>query len=162
MRLIDADELEKILTDAIMIQEGMAVALGIEKDEGVQMELKAYRDILNGVKEQPTIGNDPMADKDILISDLNDISEILNNNGYGGWCSTIRKAAALLKEQEAKQYNNHEVACIIADLFGDPCACNFNNIDEWLPYKCDFRETCCPNPVGVACWEQYLKHKEGR
>ena len=61
-----------------------------------------------------------------------------------------------------KQYNNHEVACIIADLFGDPCACNFNDIDEWLPYKCDFRETCCPNPVGVACWEQYLKHKEGR
>ena len=69
----------------------------------------------------------------------------------------------LLKEQEKqKQYNNHEVACIIADLFGDPCACNFNDIDTWLPYKCDFRETCCPNPVGVACWEQYLKHKEGR
>lgn len=74
----------------------------------------------------------------------------------------LSDAYELLKEQEAKQYNNHEVACIIADLFGDPCACNFNNIDEWLPYKCDFRETCCPNPVGVACWEQYLKHKEGR
>ena len=66
----------------------------------------------------------------------------------------------LLKEKEGKQYNNHEVACILADLFGDPCACNFNDIDTWLPYKCDFRETCCPNPVGVACWEQYLKHKE--
>lgn len=71
----------------------------------------------------------------------------------------VADALALLKEQEAKQYNNHEVACIIADLFGDPCACNFNDIDTWLPYKCDFRETCCPNPVGVACWEQYLKHK---
>jgi hypothetical protein len=70
-------------------------------------------------------------------------------------------AIALLKEQEAKQYNSHEIACILADLFGDPCACNFNDIDTWLPYKCDFRETCCPNPVGVACWEQYLKHKEG-
>lgn len=55
MRLIDADALEKILTDAITIQEGMAKALGIENDEGVQMEMKAYRDILNGVKEQPTI-----------------------------------------------------------------------------------------------------------
>jgi Fe2+ or Zn2+ uptake regulation protein len=42
-----------------------------------------------------------MTDKDILISDLNDISEILNNNGYGGWCATIRKAVDLLKEQEA-------------------------------------------------------------
>ena len=41
-----------------------------------------------------------MTDKDILISDLNDISEILNNNGYGGWCKAIRKAVALLKEQE--------------------------------------------------------------
>ena len=55
MRLIDADALEKIMTDAIMIQEKIAVELEIEKDEGVQMELKAYRDILNGVKEQPTI-----------------------------------------------------------------------------------------------------------
>lgn len=41
-----------------------------------------------------------MIDKDILISDLNDISEILNNNGYVGWCKTIQKAIALLKEQE--------------------------------------------------------------
>lgn len=43
-----------------------------------------------------------MTDKDILILDLNDISEILNNNGYGGWCVAIQKAVALLKEQEAK------------------------------------------------------------
>lgn len=43
-----------------------------------------------------------MTDKDILISDLNDISEILNNNGYGGWCVRIRKAVELLKEQEEK------------------------------------------------------------
>ena len=58
MRLIDADALEEILKNAITIQEGMAVALGIEKDEGVQMELKAYRDILNGIQEQPTIGEE--------------------------------------------------------------------------------------------------------
>lgn len=80
----------------------------------------------------------------------------------GCFWDLMSDALELLKEQDAKQYNNHEVACIIADLFGDPCACNFNNIDEWLPYKCDFRETCCPNPVGVACWEQYLKHRKGR
>jgi hypothetical protein len=42
-----------------------------------------------------------MADRDILLSDLNDISEILNNNGYGGWCASIRKAVAMLKEPEA-------------------------------------------------------------
>lgn len=54
--------------------------------------------------------------------------------------------------------NNHEVANIIADLFGDDCACNFGNIDEWLPHYCDFSGTCCPEPCGVACWEQYLKY----
>ena len=61
-------------------------------------------------------------------------------------------------QPEHGRWNNHEVACLIADLFGDPCACNFNGIDEWLPTYCDFSSTCCPNPDGVACWEQYLKH----
>lgn len=60
------------------------------------------------------------------------------------------------------RWNNHEVACLIADLFGDPCACNFNGIDEWLPTYCDFSSTCCPHPDGVACWEQYLKHLDKR
>ncbi len=40
----------------------------------------------------------------------------------------------------------------------EDCACNFNDNDEWLPMVCDFRDTVCPNPGGVACWEQYLKH----
>ncbi len=49
-----------------------------------------------------------MTDKDILISDLNDISEILNNNGYGGWCATILKAVDLLKKQEAVEPYQHD------------------------------------------------------
>lgn len=57
---------------------------------------------------------------------------------------------------------HHEVACILAELFGDDCACNFNNISEWLPKYCDFAETCCPDPVGVACWEQFLTHYNER
>ena len=31
-------------------------------------------------------------------------------------------------------YTDHEVAVILADAFGDDCACNFNDNDEWLPY----------------------------
>jgi len=58
------------------------------------------------------------------------------------------------------EYTAHEVACIIAELLGDNCACNFNDVDEWLYKYCDFADTCCPNPVGVACWEQWLKHRE--
>lgn len=58
-------------------------------------------------------------------------------------------------------YTAHEVAEIIADLFGDTCACNFNRIDEWLPEKCELLDAC-PNTVGVACWEQYLKYRSAK
>ena len=64
--------------------------------------------------------------------------------------------------ENGKLYNNHEVACILADAFGDTCACNFNDNDEWLPFYCEFSETCCPEPIGVACWEQYLTHIDKR
>ena len=66
-------------------------------------------------------------------------------------------------EQEPKTgWNNHQIACMLADLFGDACACNYNGIDEWLGELCDFKDTCCPNPVGVACWEQFLKYSQSR
>ena len=56
-------------------------------------------------------------------------------------------------------YTDHEVAVILADAFGDDCACNFNSNDEWLPYMCELQQAC-PHPCGVACWEQYLKYKD--
>ena len=59
------------------------------------------------------------------------------------------------------EWNNHIVACLLAELFDDTCACNYNGIDEWLPSKCELTDSC-PNPVGVACWEQYLTHKAER
>ena len=59
------------------------------------------------------------------------------------------------------EWNNHTVACLLADLYDDPCACNYNNISEWLPEKCEVIDSC-PNPVGVACWEQFLKHRAER
>lgn len=43
-----------------------------------------------------------MTDMGIVISDLENISEILFNNGYGGWGNTILKAIRLLKEQQEK------------------------------------------------------------
>lgn len=55
-------------------------------------------------------------------------------------------------------YTAHDIAVIIAELFGDDCACNHNGIDEWLPEKCELLDAC-PYPVGVACWEQWLKHR---
>lgn len=56
------------------------------------------------------------------------------------------------------EWNSHTVACLLAELFNDTCACNYNGIDEWLPEKCELLDSC-PNPGGVACWEQYLKYR---
>ena len=53
MRLIDADTLEKQLEEAISLQGIIALALGT--DDEIEAEIKAYKDILNGVKEQQTI-----------------------------------------------------------------------------------------------------------
>ena len=55
MRLIDADALMEILTTAIRNMKGMAKFLGAEDDPEIQMEIKAYTDIANGVNDMPTI-----------------------------------------------------------------------------------------------------------
>lgn len=88
---------------------------------------------------------------------------------YSGWAELeqlkngLQMAAVIVNEMPSAQpeWNNHTVACLLADVFGDECACNFNGIDEWLPEKCEVIDAC-PNPVGVACWEQYLKHRAER
>ena len=43
-----------------------------------------------------------------IITSLENISEILFNNGYNSWGNTIRKAIALLKEQEAHELTKFE------------------------------------------------------
>ena len=66
MRLIDADVLEEILTTAIRNMRGMAKFIGAEDDPEIKMEIKAYTDILEGVKELPTVDTDtgqPKEDK---------------------------------------------------------------------------------------------------
>lgn len=55
MRLIDADALMELLTTAIRNMKGMAKFLGAEDDPEIQMEIKAYTDIANGVNDMPTI-----------------------------------------------------------------------------------------------------------
>lgn len=76
-----------------------------------------------------------------------------------GDCMPVRRINSLPSAQT--EWNNHTVACLLAELFDDTCACNYNGIDEWLPEKCELLDAC-PNPVGVACWEQYLKHRAER
>ena len=63
-----------------------------------------------------------------------------------------------LREMDGQLYTVHDVAVILANVIGDDCACNINSNDEWLPQVCELQEAC-PKPDGVACWEQYLKHR---
>ena len=81
------------------------------------------------------------------------------NSWIGGVAECIDEIEDLPSAQP--EWNNHTVACLLAETFGDDCACNFNGIDEWLPEKCEVIDSC-PNPVGVACWEQFLKHRGER
>lgn len=76
--------------------------------------------------------------------------------------SALDMAIKALEQEPKTGWNNHQIACMLADLFGDTCACNYNDIDEWLSELCDFKDTCCPHPVGVACWEQFLKYSQSR
>ena len=50
-RLIDAEALIDMLEQAIAIMETMLKQLDLEADDGCLMELKAYRDIRDGIKE---------------------------------------------------------------------------------------------------------------
>ena len=81
---------------------------------------------------------------------------IWNGTFFDGYKPTLKNE--MEANMENGLYTAHEVAVIIADLLGDDCACNFNGIDEWLPFKCELLDAC-PNPFGVACWEQYLKYR---
>ena len=83
-----------------------------------------------------------------------DIAEQAYKNGYEAGKMYVMEVV-----HRQRLYNAHEVAVILADAFGDTCACNFNGNDEWLPFKCELQD-CCPNTYGVACWEQYLKFRE--
>lgn len=81
----------------------------------------------------------------------------IEENGHRNCQAENEKLRAELERVKKKnKYSAHDVALILSDAFGDSCACNFNGNDEWLPEKCELLDTC-PDVVGVACWEQYLK-----
>lgn len=65
---------------------------------------------------------------------------------------------AIMKVPSAQQGLSFEkIAALLANMFGDECACNFNDIDEWLPMSCKYSETACPHPDEPhGCWLQFL------
>lgn len=84
------------------------------------------------------------------------------NNHYDDEEVTVGYISGLIKEQPTieehkKGMTLDEVAELLSNMFGDDCACNFNNIDEWLPMSCKYSETTCPQPNEPhGCWKQFL------
>lgn len=50
------------------------------------------------------------------------------------------------------------VAEMLAELFGEECCCNYNGIDEWLPFLCEHSDTCTDVIGTNGCWKQFIKH----
>ena len=106
------------------------------------------------------------------IDKLRDIKNTMSRwEGQKDYCEALETAIGELSkvkmnpqvegvERKKGEWTTHEVARLLADMYGDECACNFNGNDEWLPLVCDFAERECPDVVGVTCWEQFLKHRE--
>lgn len=55
MKLIDGNQLETILANAIAMCTTVAEALECKDDPEIKMEIKAYSDILEGVKEMDEV-----------------------------------------------------------------------------------------------------------
>ena len=54
------------------------------------------------------------------------------------------------------------VAEILAEQFGDECACNVNGNDEWLPMMCHYADVCPDPPEHLGCWMELLRNKYRR
>ena len=57
-----------------------------------------------------------------------------------GLAKVMNDAADAIEALQAQlpkrgEWNNHEVACLLGEMFGDDCACNLNGIDEWLLFE---------------------------
>ena len=138
----------------LSIDYGTRMAEEIERlDEAVDMAIAALR---ADTVDRPTC--EDAVSRQAAIDAVLRAEALVRAYGYRYAADAVRELPAV---QPQPEWNNHTVACLLAELFGDACACNFNGIDEWLPEKCEVIDAC-PNPVGVACWEQFLKHRAER
>lgn len=65
--------------------------------------------------------------------------------------------APTIEDRKRGEWTTEQVAELLANMFGEECACSFNGIDEWLPSACKYSETDCPNPKEKhGCWMQFL------
>jgi len=136
----EAEQLADWLNELIVLRERIDDLIS---RRATMDDLISRRAAIEALGEEPLVWHD-------------DDAEVAERNQ---WRRDVAAIKALLPVQP--EWNNHTVACLLAELFGDTCACNYNDIDKWLPEKCELLDSC-PHTVGVACWEQFLKHKAER
>ena len=123
----------------------------VDGNKGAEKMLQAYDMAIEALSADPT---ELLQDGTLKVNVKNgaDVSRVLvwGDDGSGG--------LYYADDMESGELSVEEVAELLADLFGDECACNYNDIDEWLPYVCDHAETECP-AEGNRCWMQFIKHR---
>lgn len=91
---------------------------------------------------------------------LIDADALMPNAEYKGRYDVVTAydiANAPTIEPKKGKWTTEEVAEMLFNMFGEDCACNFNGIDEWLPERCKYAESTCPNPKEKhGCWMQFL------
>jgi hypothetical protein len=92
---------------------------------------------------------------------LTEIMEGLYNHhltmgNYSADSATQDCIEAVINAPAADVVEVSKVAKILYDAFSNDCPCNFKNVDEWLPYVCEYANTC--DCSSVKCWEQLIKH----
>lgn len=69
----------------------------------------------------------------------------------------LKSESIFTADRPRGEWTTDEVAELLANIFGDECACNWNGNDEWLPEVCKYAETTCPSPKEAnGCWKQFL------
>jgi len=92
-----------------------------------------------------------LIDADALMRDIEKYH--LSDGKFQHWV----EVQPTIEERKTGEWTTEQVAELLANLFGDECACNFSGIDEWLPSACKYSETDCPEPKEKhGCWMQFL------
>ena len=87
-----------------------------------------------------------------IVWDSRDREDVQMHNDWLDYTKLVKEAPAV----DAVEVD--AVAQMLYESFGDPCACDFNGNDEWLPMVCDNMNECPDVKDELFCWKQFIKH----
>lgn len=110
------------------------------------------------------IDGDKLVENLRLIATCWSISPFVSKEKHNGAVNMLREVEREVKEAPTLTPPNEPltlelVAEILAEQFGDECACNFNGNDEWLPMMCHYGDVCPDPPEHLGCWMELLRNK---